>query len=54
MTYLDRTDIRILSGVFVLVQPVFGKFAFFKVNAKLDKEKHHRLQGGDGTIPRPL
>ena len=51
ITDLDSSHVRILCGVLVLVKSIFGEFAFFEIDAKLNKLDHHRLKGGDGAVP---
>jgi hypothetical protein len=34
----------ILSDILVLVQPIFGRFAFFQIDGKFDKKEHNRLK----------
>ena len=44
----------ILSDVLVLVQPIFGRFAFFQIDRKFDKKEHHRLKRCDRTVAGSL
>jgi hypothetical protein len=51
-SYLDGSHIRVLRDVLVLVESIFGSFSFSQVDRQFDKKEHHRLQGGDGAVPR--
>ena len=53
-SYLDRADVCVLSCVLVLVEAIFGEFASPQVDAELDKEYHHRLEGGNRAVSRSL
>src|SRR3954447_12713139 len=53
-TRLNGPHACILSDVLVLVQPVFGGFAFFQVDGKFDKKEHNRLKRGDRTVAGSL
>ena len=48
--YLNRADICVLCGVLVLVEAIFGEFAFAEIHTQLDKQDHHRLERGDGAV----
>lgn len=50
-TYLNSTNVRVLRSVLVLIQSIFGQFAFLEINTELNKQDHNRFQGRDGTIP---
>lgn len=52
--YLDRTDVGVLSHVFVLIQAILGEFPFAQIDRQLDEQEHDGFQGGDGTVPGPL
>lgn len=51
---LNGPDACILSDVLVLVQPIFGRFAFFQIDGKFDKKEHNRLKRGDRTVAGSL
>jgi hypothetical protein len=53
-THFNRANVCVLRNVLVLIEAVFGRFAFPQVDAEFDEEEHDRLQGGDRTIPGPL
>lgn len=53
-TYLDRSDVGVLRRVLVGVKTVLCGFPLFQIDTELDEQEHHRLDGGDGVIPRPL
>jgi hypothetical protein len=44
----------ILSDVLVLIQSIFGRFAFFQIDGKFDKKEHNRLKRGDRTVAGSL
>jgi hypothetical protein len=53
-TNLDSADIGVLSNVLVLVKTVLGSLALAKVDGQLNKQEHHRLEGGDGAATGAL
>jgi hypothetical protein len=44
----------ILSDVLVLVQSIFGRFAFFQIDRKFDKKEHNWLKRGDRAVAGSL
>ena len=52
--HLDGPNVGILSDVLVLIQSIFGRFAFLQIDRELDEKEHNRLKGGDRTVARPL
>jgi hypothetical protein len=43
-----------LGNVFVLIESVFGRFAFPEIHTQFDEEEHDRLEGGDRAVARPF
>lgn len=52
--HLNRSNVSVLSNVLVLVETIFGKFAFLQIDRELDEKKHNRLQRGNRTIAGSL
>jgi len=42
--HLNGPHACILGDVLVLVQSIFGRFAFFQIDGKFDKKEHNRLK----------
>jgi hypothetical protein len=53
-TNFDSADIGVLGNVLVLVKTILGGLALAKVDGQLNKEEHHRLEGGDGAASGSL
>ncbi len=43
-TNFNSADIGILRSVFILIESIFGKFAFLEIHTKLDEQDHHRFE----------
>lgn len=53
-TDLDGSHVGVLRSVLVQVEAIFCQLNLLEVHTQLHKKNHHRLQGGDGTVPGSL
>ena len=54
MPNLNCGDVGVLRDVLVLVQCFLRKLALLLLDGQLCQQEHHRLQGCNGHISRPL
>jgi len=53
-SYLDSSNVGVLSNVLVLVETIFGSLSFTEIDAEFNEQQHHRLERGNGAAARPL
>jgi hypothetical protein len=53
-SYLNSSDIGVLSNVLVLVETILRGLALAQINAQFHEEHHHWFEGRDGTTTSPL
>ncbi len=53
-TYFDGADVGVLCCVLVLIKAILGELSLPQIDAELDEQKHHRLEGCDRTVSGPF